>query len=215
MFCRRFQLRLRLFLFKKSAHHIETMIETSLRCLVKQLVLSLVATTLCAPALAGSATPWYGTAWEHVKDTWRYGDTELYVPFWTYHPPFAYDADLRREYNEFPAGLGLGKGRYNASGNWEGIYAMTFMDSHNKPSYMVGYGWMPTWEIGQSDVKVGLGLTGFLMSRQNYVGGIPFPGILPMGSLSYGNLSVQAAYTPGLRKNQGNVLFMWGKWTFR
>jgi hypothetical protein len=170
--------------------------------------------TSLSTAPRASSTPWYTTAWNHARDTWREGDIEAYVPFWSYHLPFAYSAEKRAEYVEYPAGFGLGKGRYNKSGNWEGIYAMGFRDSHGDPSYMVGYGWVPTWNIGKSEVKAGIGLTGFLMSRKDYFGGIPFPGVLPIASIGYKNLSAQAAYIPG-GQGYGNVLFMWGKWTFK
>lgn len=156
---------------------------------------------------------WLGTAWSHVQDTWRDGEIEVYVPFWSYHLPFAYTPSQRAEYTEYPAGIGLGKGRMNKSGNWEGIYAMGFRDSHGDPSYMVGYGWIPMWNIGKSEVKVGAGLTGFLMSRRDYWNGVPFPGILPVASVSYKKASIQAAYVPGGQGN-GNVIFMWGKFGF-
>ncbi len=155
----------------------------------------------------------YHTATEHVKDTWTEGKVELYVPFLSYHMPFAYSADKRSEYNEYPGGAGIGLGRYNASGNYEATYAMAFLDSHSDMSYMVGYAWIPTWNVGKSEVKVGAGLTGFIMSRQDYFGGVPFPGVLPVASISYKQLSLQAAYVPGGQGN-GNVLFAWGKWTF-
>lgn len=174
------------------------------------------ATSNPASSAASDApsTPWYSIAWTHVQDTWRQGDIEAYVPFLSYHLPYAYTAQQRAEYNEYPAGFGLGKGRYNKSGNWEGMYAMGFRDSHGDPSYMVGYGWIPTWNIGKSEVKAGVGLTGFLMSRKDYFGGIPFPGVLPIASIGYKNLTAQAAYIPG-GQGYGNVLFMWGKWTFK
>ena len=165
-------------------------------------------------AKANETQSWYGTAWQHVKDTWYEGEVEAYVPFLTYHLRFAYRQELLDQYNEYPAGFGIGKGRYNSSGNWEGMYAMGFSDSHNKPSFMVGYGWIPTWDLGKSEVKVGVGLSAFLMSRQDYMSGIPFPGILPVASISYKNLAIQAAYVPG-GQNNGNVIFMWGKWTFK
>lgn len=156
---------------------------------------------------------WLDTAWTHAKTTWETGNTELYLPFWTHHMRFGYDAEKIDQFNEFPAGLGLGKGRYNSNGNWESIYAMGFLDSRSNPSFMAGYAWAPTWEVG-SDVKVGVGLTGFLMSRSNYWNGIPFPGVLPIASVTYKQLAVQAAYIPSTRRNDGNVLFVWGKWTF-
>ena len=151
--------------------------------------------------------------WSSVKKTWDEGQIELYVPFWSYHLPFAYTPSQRAEYTEYPAGLGIGKGRMNSSGNWEGMYAMAFRDSHGDPSYMVGYGWVPMWNVAQTEVKVGVGVTGFLMSRRDYWNGVPFPGVLPAASLSYQRVSLQAAYIPG-GKGNGNVIFMWGKYSF-
>ena len=180
----------------------------------------LVTATLSVGAVAQASSDsstisgWFDTASQHVSDTWHNGDTELFVPVWTHHMRFNYDDDLIDGYNEFPAGLGLGRSRYNDSGNWESIYAMGFLDSHSKPSFMAGYAWVPSWELG-NDVKAGVGVTGFLMSRQNYHEGIPFPGILPMASISYKQLAVQAAYIPSTGRNNGNVLFVWGKWTFQ
>jgi len=183
--------------------------------LVLAISLGLLLTAAFVPSVrAQESTPWYQVPWEHAKDTWRDGDIELYVPFWTYHLPFAYRQELRDQYVEYPAGVGLGKGRINSSGNWEGMYAMGFRDSHGDASFMLGYGWVPMWNIGQTEVKVGIGGTAFLMSRKDYWGGAPFPGILPVGSLSYKNLAVQAAYVPG-GNNNGNVVFMWAKWTFK
>jgi lipid IVA palmitoyltransferase len=166
-----------------------------------------------AHATTGTTQNWFGTAWSHAKKTWNEGSIEVYVPFWSYHLPFAYTPSQREQYTEYPAGIGLGKGRINESGNWEGIYAMGFRDSHNDPSYMVGYGWIPMWNIGKSEIKVGAGLTGFLMSRRDYWNGVPFPGVLPIASLSYKQASLQAAYIPGGQGN-GNVIFMWGKFGF-
>jgi palmitoyl transferase len=166
-----------------------------------------------SPSTSAKLKTAYNTAVEHVKDTWTEGKVEIYVPFLAYHMPFAYTAEQRSDQNQYPAGGGIGLGRYNASGNYEGTYAMAFLDSHSDMSYVVGYSWVPTWNVGKSDVKVGAGLTGFLMSRQDYFGGVPFPGILPMASISYKQLSLQATYVPGGQGN-GNVLFAWGKWTF-
>ncbi len=164
-------------------------------------------------ATTNSGQNWFGTAWSHVQETWRDGQLEVYVPFWTYHLPFAYTPSQREQYTEYPAGIGLGRGRINKNGNWEGIYAMGFRDSHGDPSYMLGYGWIPMWNVGQSEVKVGAGLTGFLMSRSDYWNGVPFPGVLPVASISFKRASIQAAYVPGGQGN-GNVIFMWGKFGF-
>ena len=188
---------------------------------IKKIWVGLVFSGLVLPAHAtNDASPiqWLGASWDqavtHVSDTWREGDWEAYAPVWTHHMRFHYDQDRLDDYTEFPAGVGIGKGRYNDNGNYEGMYAMGFLDSHGDPSYMAGYAWIPTWQVGQSEVKAGIGMTGFLMSRQDYNQGIPFPGILPVASVSYKNLAIQGAYIPGISRNSGNVFFVWGKWTF-
>ncbi len=186
-----------------------------------KLWIGLLSVGLSLPAHASdgsSPIQWLGASWDqavtHVSDTWHKGDWEAYLPAWTHHMRWHYDQERIDDYTEFPAGMGLGKGRYNNSGNWEGMYAMGFLDSHGDPSLMAGYAWVPTWQLGQSEVKAGIGLTGFLMSRSDYQNHIPFPGVLPMASISYKNLAVQGAYVPGFTRNSGNVLFVWGKWTF-
>ena len=111
-------------------------------------------------------------------------------------------------------GVGFGKGLINESGNWEGIYGMTFKDSHGIYQYMVGYGWIPMWNIGEStDWKYGVGVTAFIMSRQDIMNYIPFPGALPIASISYQDLSLQTTFIPG-GQGSGNILFTWAKWTY-
>lgn len=192
-----------------------------MKSVIKQIKIGLIFLGLTAysqAAVGESATQWVGARWDlavsHVSDTWEDGDLEVYVPLWTYHMRWHYDHELTDGYNEFPAGIGLGKGRYNASGNWEGMYAMGFLDSYSNPSFMAGYGWIPTWNIGNTKIKAGIGATAFLMSRQSYYDSVPFPGVLPVAAISYKDLALQAAYVPGLKRGSGNVLFVWGKWTF-
>ena len=155
----------------------------------------------------------FETGVDHVKDTWTQGKVEAYVPFSTFHMPFAYTPDQRANYTEDPNGFGLGLGRYNASGNYEGTYAMVFQDSHGQPEYMVGYAWIPTWPLGDTALKVGVGVVAFLTSRADTANYTPFPGILPVASLSIANLSIQTSYVPG-GNGWGNVLFTWAKWSF-
>lgn len=161
---------------------------------------------------------WYSTAWDtagqHLSDIWHKGDYEVYVPFWTYHLPFAYSAEKRTQYTEHPWGGGVGKGWYNNSGNWEGIYMMAYQDSHGKPMYTAGYGWVPTWRPLDDQFKVGVGLTAFIFMRSDIGNYAPIPAALPVASVGYGPLDVQVAYVPGGQGN-GNVLFWWAKFAFR
>ena len=170
---------------------------------------------LCMPFAAVQAegvSDWFEATTNHLEAIWDKGGNELYVPLYTYHMPYAYSQEKINQYTEFPLGIGFGKGLMNESGNWEGIYGMTFEDSHGIYQYMVGYGWIPMWNIGNSpDWKYGVGATAFIMSRQDIMNYIPFPGVLPIASISYKDLSIQTAYVPG-GQNVGNVLFTWAKY---
>jgi hypothetical protein len=142
------------------------------------------------------------------------GNWDLYVPLYTYHMPYAYSPEKISQYTDIPLGIGLGKGYLNKNNNWEGIYGMTFKDSHGIYQYMAGYAWIPNWNISNDgNWKIGAGATVFMMSRQDINNYIPFPGLLPVGSISYKNASLQTAFVPG-GDGFGNVLFTWAKWSF-
>ena len=168
------------------------------------------------PATANQS--WYGAAWDtagqHLSDIWNKGDYSVMIPFWTYHMPYAYSAEKRAQYTEYPAGGGISKGYFNDSGNWEGIYLMEYQDSHGKPMYMGGYGWVPTWRPIDDKFKIGAGLTAFMFMRSDIGNYAPLPGVLPVGSIGYGPVDVQVAYVPGGQGN-GNVLFWWARFTFQ
>jgi len=164
-------------------------------------------------ASTDAARSWYGSAWRHVSQTALDGGWDLYAPFYTYHMPFAYTAALLRTYNDYPAGGGLGRGRYNENGNWEGLVMMEFADSHSKPEYIGGYVWLATWRPVSEDSRLGAGLTGFITARSDIRRYTPIPGILPVGSIGYRFLDLQASFLPG-GKNDGNVLFCWAKIAF-
>ena len=176
-----------------------------------------VSTAVTANAPSPADAAWwrdlFHTGVDHVKDTWAEGKVEAYVPFLSFHMPFAYSSEQRANYKENPLGFGLGLGRYNASGNYEGTYAMVFQDSHGQPQYMAGYAWIPTWPLGDTALRAGIGVVGFLTARADTANYTPFPGLLPVASLSIADFSVQAAYVPG-GNGWGNVLFAWAKWTF-
>ena len=127
--------------------------------------------------------------------------------------PYAYTPALLRSYNDFPYGLGIGKGRYNKSGNWEGMFVLEFADSHSKPEYEGGYAWIATWHPFANNFRAGAGVAGFITARSDIYHYMPFPGGLPLGSIGYKNLDIQTTFMPG-GKNDGNVLFSWIKLSF-
>ncbi|MDR2878098.1 MAG: lipid IV(A) palmitoyltransferase PagP [Chromatiales bacterium] len=147
--------------------------------------------------------------WKHI---WADGNSELYLPFKTYHMRWAYTREKIDSYQELPFGLGYGRALYDEKENWHGLYAMGFQDSHFKPQWMVGYGWKAMCG-SRSSWNAGAGYTVFFASRTDIANYIPFPSILPIASFGYKKLSIEGAYVPG-GKGNGNVVFMWGKWSF-
>jgi palmitoyl transferase len=147
--------------------------------------------------------------YQRVSDTWTQGDHDLYIPFYSYHSRSKYSQRQIDSFTEDTLGIGYGRSRYDESGNLDHLYGMAFQDSHGKPQYIVGYGHQ--WIMGQSKgLHAGLGYTVFLTARSDFSNYIPIPGILPVASISYKKVSVNAAYIPSIQ-DQGNVLFFWSK----
>ena len=159
---------------------------------------------------ADADKPWYQRLWSPITNAYDNGDWEIYLPLRTHHLRSYYTADKIATYQESPRGFGLGSGLYNEHGNWEGVYAMAFQDSHFKPMYMAGYGWKAMWRPAE-DVRLGLGYTAGLMSRTDIIGYVPFPIVLPMASVAYKGLSLEGTFVPG-GKGFGNIFFIWAKW---
>lgn len=139
---------------------------------------------------------------------------ELYFPLFSWHLPFAWDSERRKEYNENAWGAGYGLTRYDAEGHWHGLYLMVFRDSLDEWEPVGGYGYEKIWRPLQQhqDFRLGLGLTAGITLRDNWHY-VPVPYLLPLGSIGYKDLTFQATYVPGLR-NKGNVFLGWIRWQF-
>jgi palmitoyl transferase len=155
------------------------------------------------------------TLWDEIKQatetTWASDQYELYVPLHTWHNRHFYDADKIASYNENPWGIGLGKYRYDDNGNWHALYAMEFLDSHNKVEPIAGYGYEKMWRPWDG-WRLGLGYTAGVTMRQDYHY-YPIPLVLPLVSVEYKRFALQSTYVPG-GHNNGNVLFTWARWAF-
>ena len=153
---------------------------------------------------------WYQRLWAPVSNAYYHGSLELFLPLRTHHLRSKYAAEKIASYQESPLGFGIGSGLYNERGNWEGVYAMAFQDSHSKPMYMAGYGWQSIWRPSEN-TRLGLGYIAGLVSRSDIWGYKPFPAALPIGSIAYRNFSLNGTFIPG-GGGWGNVAFFWAKW---
>jgi hypothetical protein len=164
------------------------------------------------PALAAdTALPgWLDRVVDEVTTTAREGTPEFYLPMHTYHMRWAYTKEKIDSFQENTLGLGYGHGRFDEKGNWHGLYAMGFQDSHFKPEWLAGYGWKKYWRLSEN-ARFGLGYTAGFTTRSDIGSYTPAPIILPIGSIDYRETSLEAAYVPG-GKGYGNILFFWLKW---
>jgi palmitoyl transferase len=145
-----------------------------------------------------------------LSETWRGGNTEYFATFRTWHLPWAYTDEQAGQYQNWPPGLGVGRGRFDEKGNWHGVYFLGFQDSHFKPEWNVGYGWKAYWNVF-GGLKAGLGYTAGLTARSDIGHYVPIPMLLPIASLDYDKLSLEGAFVPG-GKGNGNVMLLWLKW---
>ena len=170
----------------------------------------LISATLHLKAYA--EPPTNGT-WANIKntlsDTWNSDAYELYLPINTWHNRHYYSREKIDEYNEQPWGLGVGKYRYDEDGNWHGIYAMAFADSHSKFEPVTGYAFQKMWHPSQN-FQLGAGYTVGVTLREDF-NYMPLPVIAPIASIEYKQLALQSTYIFGGQGN-GNILFTWIKW---
>ncbi len=74
------------------------------------------------------------------------------------------------------------------------LIAMGFQDSHYKPMYVAGYGYLYNWGE-QRKLHAGAGFGAVLWARTEY-NYIPLPGLTPIASVGYSGLSVTGTYLP-------------------
>jgi palmitoyl transferase len=170
------------------------------------------------PLFADSVTPcdnwpsWSKALCLRPYQTFTQGENELYLAGYAWHNRNYYDRQRLQKYNENAWGGGLGKSFYDENGDWHGLYAIAFLDSHKYLEPAVGYAFLKVLHLSEN-TRVGVGYTLLVTQRPDIFKGIPFPGALPWFSVSYRRASLSGTYIPGSR-NVGNVLFVLAKWTF-
>lgn len=148
---------------------------------------------------------------QHLHQIWTKGQNELYISGYAWHNRYTYTREKINRYNEAAWGGGLGKGLFDEKGNWHGLYAIAFLDSHRNIEPAAGYAYLKVATINK-DIKAGIGYSVLVTSREDINHNIPFPGILPWASIFIQNVSIAATYIPGFNKN-GNVLYILAKYT--
>lgn len=145
-----------------------------------------------------------------VHSIWTQGNTDLYLSGYAWHNRFTYDANRIPRYNELAWGGGLGKGLFDEKGDWHGLYAFAFLDSHKNVEPIAGYAFLKIHHFNDN-FSVGGGASVFITARPDIFHNIPFPGMLPWGAITYRRFTLSFTYIPGT-SNVGNVLFLVTRW---
>jgi palmitoyl transferase len=157
---------------------------------------------------------WFKKAQLRWGQIWHEGNNELYVTGYAWHNRYTYPKDRIDSYNERAYGGGLGKGLYDENGNWHGLSAFAFLDSHKNIQPVAGYAFIKMHHFDKK-THAGAGYSILITQRPDIYHGIPFPGALPWVFFGYDKAMLCLTYIPGLKNHPvGNVLFLFAKWTF-
>lgn len=174
--------------------------------------LVLGSTLCCLFSSPARAESWLESASNEVQHVWNDGTLDAYLPLNTYHMRWAYSKEKIAEFNENPWGFGLGRSLRDGNDNWHALYAMAFLDSHKKVEPIAGYAYTHPF-LRAGEWRAEIGYTAFITSRTDTLHSFPFPGVLPLVGISYGNLTINSTYIPGSKGN-GNVLFTFAHYHF-
>ena len=163
------------------------------------------------PAHCEKWPTWFKPVCSRPYETWTEGKNELYLTGYAWHNRYQYPEEKIKKYNETAWGGGLGKGFFDEHGDWHGLYAFAFLESHSRVEPIAGYAFLKTFHMNET-TSAGLGFTVFITARPDILNHAPFPGALPWASFNYRRVSVLASYIPGSR-GVGNVLFLLAKCT--
>jgi len=139
------------------------------------------------------------------------GETELYIPAYTWHNRYMYVPHSTKRFNEIPWGGGFGKSLDNDEKGYEhDLFAFAFMDSNRHLEPIMGYGILKTVRL-DPNTKIGAGMIVGITARKDMYSYKPFPGTLPWLSCKHKRTTIGMTYIPG-RYNIGNVLFVVINW---
>jgi palmitoyl transferase len=148
----------------------------------------------------------FKSACRRLHQVWQDGKNELYLPAYAWHNRLSYSQEKINSFNENPWGTGLGKSFYDEKGDWHGLYAFAFLDSHKNVEPVVGYAFLKVLHLND-ETSMGAGYALLVTARPDIFHNIPFPGALPWVSVSYHKASFAATYIPG-SQGAGNVFFL-------
>ena len=143
---------------------------------------------------------------ENIYDN---GRLSLILSGYAHHGRSTYTSEKLTEFNEKAWGLGISKIMRDDKDNEEALEFLVLSDSHAKPQINAVYSYQWMMPLG-SRLEAGIGYTAGLFHRRDIIGGIPFPGILPLATFGTRDTKLVVSYIPRLSANKGNgdVLYL-------
>lgn len=114
------------------------------------------------------------------------------------------------DYNEKNWGAGIQYDFDMTDSKWVPFISVSgFKDSNGNPSYYAGGGSMRRFALGESKqaLHFDAGLVAFVMVRQDFMNGDPFPGVLPVFSFGSDRVALNMTYIPKVQPKMVPLLF--------
>lgn len=157
-------------------------------------------------------THWFkkttGNAIDTVENLYENGRLSMILSGYAHHGRNTYTQARLDELNEKVLGLGISKELRDKKDNEESIQFLIMADSHYRPQILANYNYQWMKPLGDK-WEAGIGYVLGLASRTDIIGGIPFPGILPLASIGTRDTKLMLTYIPRFQgKGNGDVLFL-------
>lgn len=143
-----------------------------------------------------------------IDDMYNNGRLSMTLSGDAHHGRGTYTPEKLKELNEKVWGFGVSKEMRDEKDNEESLQFILMADSHYKPQILASYNyqWMLPLAYGW---EVGAGFAAGLGSRSDILGGLPFPGVLPLASIGTRDTKLVMSYIPRLSgTGNGDVLFL-------
>lgn len=167
-----------------------------------------IAATIPTPLSNVEAPPsakpgWWNQAKTKTLDIYNNGELSIMLSGYARHGRNTYTPERIKELNELAWGMGFSSAIRDKKDNEESIYGLAISDSHFTPQLMAGYAYQWMKPLGDR-FEAGIGVSGLLISRTDYFRGLPFPGVLPVGSIGTRSTKLMAGYIPRVSRHKGN-----------
>ncbi|HYT97718.1 MAG TPA: hypothetical protein VEO36_10380 [Casimicrobiaceae bacterium] len=155
---------------------------------------------------------WIDIGCRRVVDTYDNGKNELLVSGYSWHLPWSWTSDRRREENANAWGGGWARTAERSNGDGDTVFFLVFKDSHGQAQFNLGYAWTTYWGEREK-LQAGLGYTAAFIQRPDIASGWPVPVLLPLLTLRSQKVEVLSTFIPTLNGgvNHGSVLYLFGK----